>query len=421
MNKNIKKFVSAAVAGSMLLSLAGCVDKANEQVLDAADSFASAVKSMNAKKIKGAATEDLDDEDAEAIDFICTFADWDTEDNVSLISIVKDSLDYEIDEESVEASTKKGEGSVDVTFTMLDWESVLADEDAMTSLDAAVDALEDADTVEVEVTVEFELEDDEWVVTNAYDVIFDVYQFADQIDVEFVPPLEVDYLMWYYTDNGSFRVGEDEPIYTNCNQIDLDVCFAGYDADYSNVYYVVNYNGTDVYTSQPYNRMGYYDVDHGATLNENGHLDAGTYTITFYNGDEEIASESCTVLEEIEEPVVTNDAISVVEGSDFWDIAFCTDGTFNTETTAFNAGCPGFYIACQTVAYYDTGAEFSVNVVRDGTNLGDVSYTSEEDHNDIAIFCIEWESGSTMDAGTYVLTFTGYNGEQFAVVTLEVA
>lgn len=388
MKKNIKKIVSVCVASSMLLSLAGCADKAPEMVADQADSFVSAVTGMNAKKIKGACSEDLDDDDAEIIDNYCGYASNDdiNYDSYVVMAAVADTLSAEIDEDSIEASTKKGEGSADVVFTIADYESIVADEDLMVDENTAVSAIEDADTKEIEVTVEFELEDGEWVVSNAVDVISEVYAFVDDIDVSFVPPFTFDNLRWYYTDDGDFDVdsGDTSAVYTNESYcLDVDMILPS-DVDYSELYYEYTFEGQVVYTSSNGTRMGYlYASDCGSVELVDGYFPAGVYTCTFYLDGEEVATASCTVVLD----VATTTAPSP-EPSDI-DI--------NAELAALSVGdvvylenTSDFYANTSDCVWYDVAGDGVVSDGRYASGTTAIQFTcmADADCGDIGfIYC----------------------------------
>ena len=147
MKTSMKKAVSIAVALSMAASLAGCADKAGEEVLDAADTYAKAITDLDADKIVDLSS-DFDDDEADLLSQMLGY-EIIVGDEKPVIEAIADTLAYEIDEESVEASTKDGEGEVEVTFTYADYEAVMEDEANMTDADTLASAIKDTDeTVE---------------------------------------------------------------------------------------------------------------------------------------------------------------------------------------------------------------------------------------------------------------------------------
>lgn len=269
MKRNVKKVVSVVVASSLALSLAACSGgKDKEAVVDAADSFASNLVKMDAKKIFGATN--IEDEDDQAdLEELFTYDD-------DVRSAIADALSYEIDEDSVEVSKKDGEASVDVKFIMPDFEAVFDDTEASDESEL-IDELEDADTTEVKVTIEFELDDEDWVVVNADKVINSVFGTIYDAEIpSFVDLSNVSYI-WYHDSDST----ETEGWYVNTTVVDADI--NGLD-DYSNVHYTVSLNGDVLYTSDNGTYEGYWREDLGADVNDNGYIVEGDYEITFYVG-----------------------------------------------------------------------------------------------------------------------------------------
>ena len=131
MRKATKTAVSALLTASFVMSICSCdliKDKAPDEVLDAAETYAKNVAACDLGKLKKLSDDDFDKktEDWEAL---LDFREGDiyNDNAAAFASAVADTITYEIDEESVEASTKKGSGSVDVIFTMADYEDLLED------------------------------------------------------------------------------------------------------------------------------------------------------------------------------------------------------------------------------------------------------------------------------------------------------
>ncbi|MBQ4270554.1 MAG: hypothetical protein II718_01885 [Clostridiales bacterium] len=288
MKKNMKKAVSLAVALSMVASLAGCADKAGEEVLEAADTYAKAITDLDADKIVDLSS-DFKDDDAEVLSQLLGY-EMIVGDEKPVIEAIADTLSYEIDEESVEASTKDGEGEVEVTFTYADYEAVMEDEANMTDADTLAAAIKAADeTVEKSVKLEFELEDEEWLVTN-YDDVLEVYDFF-MIMPEFPTNLAdaITGTSWWLADDSTTGY------YENTDSIELDLSY-DYSADISEVYYTVEFGGEVIYTGSDDYGWGQYGYYQDAELTADGYLPEGEYTITFYDGNDNVlASETATV------------------------------------------------------------------------------------------------------------------------------
>ena len=159
-----EKIIAAVLAASMALSLTGC-DSDNENVIKVAEDYAEALISLDIDDIAGL-MEDEDEaaEELARIEEICD-ADPDLEDAFAAVS---ESMTYEIDDKSVVSSKKDKEASVDIVFTLADYEAIHEEIEAEDGdLEAYIDALEDPDeTVEVKVTVKFVLVKDKWLVKD---------------------------------------------------------------------------------------------------------------------------------------------------------------------------------------------------------------------------------------------------------------
>jgi len=275
---NTRKFAASAVALSMIVSMTGCSllggGKAKEEVISAADSFASNVCNLKASKVTGAVA-DIDDDTVEGIEFAFSYISSD-----DVLSAIAGTLAYEIDEDSVEVDSKKGEASVDVVFTYVDADSVYDDviNDGGDE-DAFIDALGDCDdVVEVETTIEFVLEDDEWLVDDSeLDCLEDVFAFCEA-EYEF----GTDFMEVY---NGySWYAADSDDTYTNAYYINF---WATYDSsnitEYPEFYFTVEHDGSLVYTSETsYSCDCYF---YASDYTGDDYLPEGSYTITLYLAD----------------------------------------------------------------------------------------------------------------------------------------
>lgn len=277
MKTNITKIFSLTVAAAITTSCASCSllpgvgGAKDEDIIDAADAFASALVKCDAGKIIKLTNEEKDSDAAEDLEVLFGNEDY-TDEQIAIADAVADTIEYEIDEESVKID--KDEASVDVTFTMADYEAVL--EGDFSDVDEAVAAISDCDdTAEVEVTFEFALEDDEWLISNLGDKAYGKLYGFYGLDVSFMPDLAalVDY----------------SDIYADYNYVYLSVVFTEDVSDYiDGMTFDVFLDGELIYGDQtPYGDGDYIWCD----LTVDGPLESGTYTVTCYYGDTVIASD----------------------------------------------------------------------------------------------------------------------------------
>ena len=276
--KNKTRLLAAAVAGTVALSCASCSmipgmgsSAKTEDIVDAADAFASALVKCDAGKIIKLTNEEKDSDAAEDLEVLFGNEDY-TDEQIAIADAVAGTIEYEIDEESVKID--KDEASVDVTFTMADYEAVL--EGDFSDVDEAVAAISDCDdTAEVEVTFEFALEDDEWLISNLGDKAYGKLYGFYGLDVSFMPDLAA---LVDYTD-----------IYADYNYVYLSVVFTENVSDYINdMTFDVFLDGELLYGDQtPYGDGDYIWCD----ITVDGPLESGTYTVTCYYGDTVIASD----------------------------------------------------------------------------------------------------------------------------------
>jgi hypothetical protein len=136
-----------------------------KEIVEAADTFASALLKQDAGKVVKLTNEKKDSDAAEALEVLFDESMYSDEQN-EFNKAVADTISYEVDEESVEVD--KEDASVDVVFTMVDYEKALKDD--YSDIDEVLDLIGDCDdTKEVTITFEFEKDDDEWLLTNLKD------------------------------------------------------------------------------------------------------------------------------------------------------------------------------------------------------------------------------------------------------------
>ena len=280
---DLKKVAAAALAGAMALSCASCMllGPNKKEIIEAADEFAGALVKQDAGKIIKLTNEKKDSDAAEALETLFGDNIYTDEQN-EFNKAVADTIAYEIDEDSVEVD--KEEASIDVTFTMVDYEKALKNGD-YSDIDEVLDALEDCDdTKEVEITFEFEKDDDTWLITNlsdnAYAKLYAFYMYELDLTPDLVSLID-------YTDCWPGTTG----IYS-------DVYFTEDISDYENdIVFDVYYEGSLIAADQYPSFYGSYIY---CDYNDYDYLDAGEYTIVVKCGDTELTTMTATVEEYIE-------------------------------------------------------------------------------------------------------------------------
>ena len=276
------KALAAALAGTMVLACASCGllpgaggGAKTEDIVDAADSFAKALVSCNTDKIVKLTNEDDDSDTVKELEANLNGLLYSPEQD-QIADAVADTLEYEIDEDSVKIG--KDEASVDVTFTMVDYGAVLEGE--FSDDDEAVAAIKDCDdTCEVEVTFEFVLDDDEWLISNLGDKAFSKLYGFYGLDVEFAPALA--------------DLIEDTFIAADYGYMYMTVTFSEDISDYvDGITYDVFLDDELVYGNQ----APYSDGEQvWGSMSIDGPLEPGTYTVVFYYNGTEFASGSIDV------------------------------------------------------------------------------------------------------------------------------
>ena len=299
-----KKLISVAMAIVMAsAALASCSSggKADDEILDLAKEGVKDVVDRKISKLAKISTSDFGDvkkDWAEDLDFSSGSGRY-SNDYATVFSAISETIDYSIDEDSVESSTKYGEGRVRVEFTIADFEELFDDEEAMNDAGSFVDALSSCSDKDIELWFDFELEGDTWFISNSEEILTNLYSFREK-RIVFVPDLTRSSYgtQWYFTDDYS---GDT---YTNAHSIDCELYF--YDnSDSSSVYYTVSYEGTLLYTSGAGSTEAYYTTtDPNAPLDpEMGTLATGEYTVAFYDGSDRLLEEtSCTVVTSVPGP-----------------------------------------------------------------------------------------------------------------------
>lgn len=297
--KKVVSLVLAVTTASSVLCSCGKDAKADDELLDLTKSGVKLVLDRKISKLSKISTSDFEEVKSDwADDLDFTAAGKYSADERTAFGAISDTIDYKIDEDSVDSSVKYGEGKVRVEFTMADYSELFGDAEAMNDSGSFVNGLSSCGDKEIEVWFDFELDGDTWLISNSEEILNTVYSFRNE-RITFVPDLSRASFdcSWYGTD------GYGDNIYTNTFSINYEIYF--YDnSDTSQVYFTVDYNGAPIYTSSRGVVDAYFTTDTaGAPLSDTGMLADGEYTITFYDGsDHVISSDTCEVYNTVPSP-----------------------------------------------------------------------------------------------------------------------
>ena len=298
-----KKSASLLLTGAMILSLSGCLDfgGGKKAVLAAAEALAENIVAADADELIANSSIDKKSKEAtELKDILST--DGKSDEDKAFYDAVEKTIEYEIDEESF--TSKKGEASIDIVFTIADYESVLKDE--YTKIDDLTAAVKKADTKEIKFTAEFVKEDKEWVADNVgskkFLKIYD-YRNAD-IKLALTPEMVTGFID---RNMSAFWLANDGK-YKDTLFIEYNYYFTSDVLDYKErcvkLYFKLSKDGNEVYTG-PESVFGEStnikckasNTDLGLTAGD--YLEAGNYKIDLYmksdDGDHLVDSVSIAV------------------------------------------------------------------------------------------------------------------------------
>ena len=297
---SLKKAVSVLMTGALLFGLAGCLGGGSKKaVIEAADALASDMVSASASKLIKSSTLDKKSDEAATLTELLDGSDY-SDDQLAFFKAVEGTIEYVVEEDTV--SVSKGEASIDITFTIADYDSVLKED--YTDIDSLTSAIKKADTKEITFTAEFVQEDKEWVCDNVGSKKFmKLYEYRySEINLALTADMIAGFIdktmsAFWLTSNG---------VYIDSDFIEYDYYFDSAVLDYSNrdtyVYYTLLKDGVVVYSSDTILfgnstsitcKVNISDLDSGKTAV----FEAGTYSIELrmYDTDELIDSQSVAV------------------------------------------------------------------------------------------------------------------------------
>lgn len=296
MKNYIRKIVSIILSATILLSLCACSDdKSKSSIIDVSDSIAEALVSCKVidyekfcdDSVKGFKNhiENLED--------IFAMSDMDESQTMIQTKIFK-SLSYKVDENSVVASDKLREGSIDVIFSYVDFAKLMKNEACAASQETFLRALEYTHyTVSKPITMEFEYVDNEWLLVNYSEI--ETLLSGMKCQIVFNPEYKetMSGLLWWNADKNN--------TYENCESIELYVELLD---EYIDViweyYYTVEYKREVIYRSGNLKATGYgivakLNIDtKGCPLDEtDSYIADGDYKFTFYDLKGNVIDFSC--------------------------------------------------------------------------------------------------------------------------------
>mgnify|MGYP003292199494 FL=1 len=313
--KKVKKLIALAVSFAMMLSIVACEsDNSVEEVGSVAEDYVDALVEINSGDIEDLSYE-IDDESIEFLESISEYAD-----NNPITEAALATLSAEIDEESIEATKKDAEGCVDVEFSYVDLNALAEDEEAIVDEDTFVDAIADAEVKAVTITIEFELDDEDWLVSNTDEIIEELYSEILEFEIEFAVPLTdyVEGLYWYDLYSGYYFDGS--ATVENLFAIEADLvldheALLEQDDDViesvldNTIEYEVYSNGSLIDSGSAsismYSSLYCFEIIYEAT---SGYVPEGTYTVTVFDEDGNAIATSPELYVEEVEPVIETTA-----------------------------------------------------------------------------------------------------------------
>ncbi len=291
-----KRFGTVLLCGAMIASVVfsstGCtfLDKyTEEKITKTADKFCKSICNLNPDP----ASRCVIDEDAAEFFTEYTFAS--DPDEQIVFEAIADSLSYELDTDSVEINHKSGKCSIDAEFDMTDYEKVFDTDTFFYPEDFSEAIKAGKDTIEIEVTLEFEKDEyKEWKIANYEDVMEEVFEFK-----YYAPEYEIklsDYLVSCQYESGNninisyiyyiLTFSEDLPDtfssgYCEVKYNNTDVGTIDFDITYSDLYD----SDSKSLTVCPIAYIDSSDIYDSFRRTEDGSLVSGTYTFNFYMDD----------------------------------------------------------------------------------------------------------------------------------------
>ena len=284
MSKILHKTTTLLIVCSIIVAclgcLTGCSNKSYKDVYNLADSYSNSIVNRNISKIKSASSN-ITDEEVSGIESILNYKENNIPENIKLIDAAIESLDYKIDAGSIVSDSNSG--SVNVIFTVLDPEKI-------------VEKADSTETTDITVTLEMINENGVWKVSNSYSAATASYEFINNIIALNNPGVTCASCSWWDEKNVELiPFHTREVTFSDIEYLSVEITLN--DEKYAgDIYYTISKDGKVVYTSakDDWNYVFVYAYECGSST-ENDTFMPGKYTITYYYGPYEIASDTCTI------------------------------------------------------------------------------------------------------------------------------
>ena len=335
---NAKKFVSAVLTGVLLVSACGCSFSSNQKKIDeinsVADTFAKSACYLDGKSLLSTVKE-IDSAKADEFTKKLSMEDLSYDESVVKLAIAE-TMSYTVKTDT--AQVEKKEGSVDVVFTIDDYEEAF---DGLVGYsDVFVSAVKARRSVkQYTVTLNLFKGDAGWLIKE--ECLAGLDQLYSFLDYEFTFCANTkdlyDSSMWMFTEGDT---------YINTDVIELDVWFKAEPEE--KLYYTVGKDGEVIYSSTPttcgtsFNAI--FDVDYPGATKTGDFLSEGIYTIKVFavrKTDALIASATATVSisDEINPDIPMETSYYTIEDASFASIADLGWWDYNSTMIADDTYC----------------------------------------------------------------------------------
>ncbi len=341
-----KKFMTAVLTGIMLVSTCGCSFSNNQKKIDeivsVADTFAKSACYLDSNKLLSTIGE-VSSSKAEELKSKLSMTDLSYDESVVKLAIAE-TMSYEVKTET--AQVEKKEGSVNVVFTIDDYEDAF---DGLVGYsDVFVKAVKARKSVkQYTVTLNLYKGEDGWLITeSSLEGLNELYAFLDY-EITFCADTKdlFDSSKWMYCTDDN---------YVNTDVIELDIWFDS--APEEKLYYTVGKDGETIYASEPatcgtsFNAI--FDVDYRGASRTGDYLSEGVYTIKLFavrKTDAVITSATVTVSisDEIDPDIPMETSCYTIEDASFASIADLGWWDYNSTMIADDTYC----IDTQTLAF----------------------------------------------------------------------
>ena len=409
---NAKRFVSAVLTGVLLVSACGCSFSSNQKKIDeinsVADTFAKSACYLDGKSLLST-VEEIDSSKADEFTKKLSMEDLSYDESVVKLAIAE-TMSYTVKTET--AQVEKKEGSVDVVFTIDDYEEAF--KDLVGYSDVFVSAVKARKSVK-QYTVHLNLHkgDEGWLITeDSLAGLGELYSFLDY-EMYFCADTKdlYDSSMWMFTEDDT---------YINTDVIELDVWFKAEPEE--KLYYTVGKDGEVIYSSTPTtcgtHFSAIFDVDYRGATRTDDYLSEGIYTIKVFavrKTDALIASATATVSisDEANPDVPMQTSYYTVEDSSFASIADLGWWDYNSTMIADDTYCADTKTLGFSIQINGNGPELYYAYYYLGENEGSGTPDLENPVYDTQIVVQKYKDGtvyynmdydpSELKPGTYVI------------------